>query len=68
MTDNVFTAFVRNAQPQPNPDNIIQGDRWRICLLTDALARFEWSDTAISRTTSPKPCSTATSDIAWNAP
>ena len=45
MTDNVFTAFVRNAQPQPNPDNIIQGDRWRICLLTDALARFEWSDT-----------------------
>ena len=45
MTDTAFTDFVCNAHPQPDSANIIQGDRWRICLLTDALVRFEWSDT-----------------------
>ena len=29
-----------------NPDTVIQGDHWRIGVITDSLLRLEWSDSA----------------------
>lgn len=31
-------------RPAMNPANVIQGDRWRIGVLTDSLIRLEWQD------------------------
>src|ERR1044071_406933 len=30
--------------PVANPDAVVQGDRWRITVLTDGLVRLEWSE------------------------
>src|SRR3954454_13596834 len=30
--------------PVVHPDAVLQGDRWRISVLTDGLLRLEWSD------------------------
>ena len=45
MVDStLFSLATLNAHPAMNPDSVIQGDHWRIGLITDALVRFEWSD------------------------
>lgn len=45
MADStLFSLATLNAHPAMNPDSVIQGDHWRIGLITDALVRFEWSD------------------------
>lgn len=45
MVDStLFSLATLNAHPAMNPDSVIQGDHWRIGLITDALIRFEWSD------------------------
>ena len=45
MVDStLFSLATLNAHPAMNPDSVIQGDHWLIGLITDALVRFEWSD------------------------
>lgn len=44
MTDNVFVNYVRNAHPQMRETAVLQGDHWRIGILTESLIRLEWSD------------------------
>ena len=45
MVDStLFSLATLNAHPAMSPDSVIQGDHWRIGLITDALVRFEWSD------------------------
>ena len=45
MVDStLFSLATLNVHPAMNPDSVIQGDHWRIGLITDALVRFEWSD------------------------
>lgn len=33
--------------PRMCEGSVIQGDCWKICILTDTLIRFEWSDTDV---------------------
>jgi alpha-glucosidase (family GH31 glycosyl hydrolase) len=33
--------------PVANPEAVVQGDRWRITVLTDGLLRIEWSDDGV---------------------
>lgn len=42
--DNVFVAYVRSTHPTMRASSIVQGDHWRIGILTESLIRFEWSD------------------------
>ena len=44
MTDNVFVDYVRDACPRMRESAILQGDHWRIGILTESLVRLEWSD------------------------
>ena len=44
MTNNVFIDYVRNACPKMRKSAILQGDHWRIGILTESLIRLEWSD------------------------
>ncbi|MBW3091912.1 alpha-glucosidase [Bifidobacterium sp. 82T10] len=39
-----FTAESQAGNPRMNPQCVVQGDRWRIGILTDSLVRLEWSD------------------------
>ena len=41
---NVFVAYVRSTRPMMRASSIVQGDNWRIGILTESLIRFEWSD------------------------
>ncbi|NEG97066.1 DUF5110 domain-containing protein [Bifidobacterium sp. SMB2] len=41
---SLFSMKTLNAHPATNPAAVLSGDHWRISLLTDALVRFEWSD------------------------
>ena len=41
---NLFSLNALKAHPAMNPDAVIQGDHWRIGVITDALIRLEWSD------------------------
>ena len=41
MVDStLFSLATLNAHPAMNPDSVIQGDHWRIGLITDALVRM----------------------------
>ena len=42
--DTVFVDYVRNAHPNMRESSILQGEHWRIGILTESLIRFEWSD------------------------
>ncbi len=44
MTDNIFINYVRDARPCMRDAAILQGDHWRIGILTESLIRLEWSD------------------------
>ena len=44
VDSNLFSLATLGAHPAMNPDRVIQGDRWRIGVITEALIRFEWSD------------------------
>jgi alpha-glucosidase (family GH31 glycosyl hydrolase) len=37
-------AFTPSAKADMNPDAIVQGEHWRIGVISEALLRFEWSD------------------------
>lgn len=39
--------FTIEASPLAHPDAIVQGDHWRITVLTDGLLRLEWSDDGV---------------------
>ena len=76
MVDStLFSLATLNAHPAMNPDSVIQGDHWRIGLITDALVRFEWSDSgrfvddatqmAMVRDFGEKPEFTATERNGW---
>lgn len=41
---NLFSLGTLGAHPAMGPDRTIQGDRWRIGVITESLIRFEWSD------------------------
>lgn len=38
------------ARPEANRQNILQGDKYRITMLTEGLVRLEYSEDGISRT------------------
>ena len=40
----VFVDYVRKARPNMREASILQGEHWRIGILTESLIRFEWSD------------------------
>lgn len=44
MTSNVFIDYVRNARPCMRDATVLQGEHWRIGILTESLIRLEWSD------------------------
>lgn len=39
-----FRRFIDQARPRMLPENVVQGDRWRIGVLAPSLLRLEWSD------------------------
>lgn len=41
---NLFDAYAANKCAAADPSTIVQGDRWRITVLTESLLRLEWSD------------------------
>ena len=43
-TDGPFVRYVRKARPNMREASILQGEHWRIGILTESLIRFEWSD------------------------
>lgn len=43
-TDGPFVRYVRKARPNMREASILQGEHWRIGVLTESLIRFEWSD------------------------
>lgn len=43
-TSSPFAQYVKNARPAMPPAATIQGDRWRIGILTESMIRLEWSD------------------------
>ena len=43
-TGTVFVDYVRKARPKMRESSVLQGDHWRIGILTESLIRFEWSD------------------------
>lgn len=43
-TSTVFSDYVRKARPNMRESSVLQGDHWRIGILTESLIRFEWSD------------------------
>ena len=43
-TGTVFVDYVRKARPENARIVGLQGDHWRIGILTESLIRFEWSD------------------------
>ncbi|MFT9009182.1 MAG: TIM-barrel domain-containing protein [Bifidobacterium sp.] len=45
--NNPRKVFPRGAHPLMRPEFVVQGDRWRIALLSDALVRVEWSETGV---------------------
>lgn len=48
MVDSrLFSLESMGAHPRMCEGSVVQGDRWRIGILTDALIRFEWSDTGV---------------------
>ena len=44
VTDGPFVRYVRKARPNMREASILQGEHWRIGILTESLIRFEWSD------------------------
>ena len=44
VDSSLFSLETLGARPAMNPDAVLQGEHWRIGILTDALVRFEWSD------------------------
>ena len=47
MDASCFAAESDMQRPQMRPESVIQGEHWRIGVLTDSLIRFEWSDSGI---------------------
>ena len=48
MTQNRVSPRLRLATaPVARPDAVVQGDRWRITVLTDGLLRLEWADDGV---------------------
>ena len=43
-TSTVFSDYVRKARPNMREASTLQGEHWRIGILTESLIRFEWSD------------------------
>ncbi len=43
-TDGPFAVYVRKARPNMREASTLQGEHWRIGILTESLIRFEWSD------------------------
>ena len=43
-SDGPFVRYVRKARPNMREASILQGEHWRIGILTESLIRFEWSD------------------------
>lgn len=43
-TDGPFVRYVRKARPNMREASILQGEHWRIGIVTESLIRFEWSD------------------------
>ena len=43
-TDGPFAVYVRKAHPNMREASTLQGEHWRIGILTESLIRFEWSD------------------------
>ncbi|NMM94041.1 TIM-barrel domain-containing protein [Bifidobacterium oedipodis] len=41
---SAFSLAKMGAKPVTGSDAVLQGDRWRISILTDSLIRFEWSE------------------------
>ena len=39
-----FGRFLRGMHPAMSPDTTLQGEHWRIGLITESLIRLEWSD------------------------
>ena len=39
-----FDHFLRGMHPAMNPATTLQGEHWRIGLITESLIRLEWSD------------------------
>lgn len=44
MHNTMMSMNGLESHPVTTPANVVQGDRWRISLLTDSLVRFEWSE------------------------
>ena len=42
-----FDRFLKGMHPVMNPVTTLQGDRWRIGLITESLIRLEWSDSGV---------------------
>lgn len=41
---NFFADYASRKGACANPEQIVQGDRWRITIITESLVRIEWSD------------------------
>ena len=41
-SDGPFVRYVRKARPNMREASILQGEHWRIGILTESLIRFEW--------------------------
>jgi alpha-glucosidase (family GH31 glycosyl hydrolase) len=46
-TRNPRKAFARDAHPLMREEYVVQGDRWRIALISDSLVRVEWSESGV---------------------
>lgn len=42
-----FDRFLRGMHPAMNPVTTLQGEHWRIGLITESLVRLEWSDSGV---------------------
>lgn len=42
--DDVWRDFLSRTRPVMRDDAVVQGDHWRVGVLSDALVRLEWSD------------------------
>lgn len=44
MTNNAFIDYTRGARPLMQETSVVQGEHWRIGIITESLIRLEWSD------------------------
>ncbi|MFT8359145.1 TIM-barrel domain-containing protein [Bifidobacterium aquikefiri] len=45
----LFSLAAQHSRPEPSSDSIVQGDHWRITVLTSRLLRIEWNPSGVFR-------------------